>query len=107
MATTATRVRNLMEDYLAADGAVEAICAQLPFLEGRIGRKWVGRLGEWLRDGRAAEVTEVLLERYYDPLYAHSDKRREWSAELQVEASDLHEDLLALAPVGPGAEGGS
>ena len=36
-AQTTTRVANLLEDYLATDGAIEAICAHLPFLEGRIG----------------------------------------------------------------------
>lgn len=95
-ATTDTRVRNLMDDYLAADGAIEAICSHLPFLEGRIGKKWTGQLESWLREGRAAEVTEVLLERYYDPLYAHSDKRRSWCSTLQVESPSLLEDLLGL-----------
>ena len=105
-ATTETRVRNLMEDYLADDGAVEAIRAKLPFLEGRIGPKWVGQLDAWMAEGRAAEVTEVLLERYYDPLYAHSDRRRAWSARFQVEAPDLIDDLLteraAIAVCPPG-----
>jgi tRNA 2-selenouridine synthase len=95
-ATTETRVRNLMDDYLAADGAMEAICAHLPFLEGRIGKKWTGQLEQWLREGRAADVVEVLLERYYDPLYAHSDKRRSWCSTLQVESPSLVEDLFAL-----------
>ena len=94
-ATTETRVRNLMEDYLVDDGAVEEIRAKLPFLEGRIGPKWVGQLDAWMAEGRAAEVTEVLLERYYDPLYAHSDRRRAWSAQFQVEAPTLIDDLLA------------
>lgn len=95
-AETATRVKNLMEDYLSSDNAIEAICAQLPFLEGRIGKKWVGELESWLRQGRAAEVTEVLLERYYDPLYAHSDKSRSWCCSLKVESPTLIEELFAL-----------
>jgi tRNA 2-selenouridine synthase len=95
-AQTQTRVRNLMDDYLATSGAIDAICAHLPFLEGRIGKKWTGQLETWLREGRAAEVTEVLLERYYDPLYAHSDKRRSWCSTLQVESPSLLEDLFAL-----------
>lgn len=95
-ATTETRVRNLMNDYLAADGAIDAICAHLPFLEGRIGKKWTGQLELWLREGRAAEVTEVLLERYYDPLYAHSDMCRSWCSTLQVESPSLLEDLFSV-----------
>ncbi|MGB0952587.1 MAG: tRNA 2-selenouridine(34) synthase MnmH [Planctomycetota bacterium] len=93
-AQTATRVRNLMEDYLATDSAVEDIRAKLPFLEKRIGKTWVGQLDAWMTEGKAAEVTEVLLERYYDPLYAHSDQRRSWSGQFEVEAPDLLDQLL-------------
>lgn len=96
-AETATRVQNLMDDYLSSDNAIEAICAQLPFLEGRIGKKWVGELESWLREGRAAEVTEVLLERYYDPLYAHGDKSRSWCSSLKVESPTLMEELFTLS----------
>lgn len=94
-AETATRVHNLMEDYLATEGAVDAIRAKLPFLEKRIGRTWVGQLDSWMEEGRAAEVTEVLLERYYDPLYAHGDLRRDWGASFQVEDVDLLDSLWA------------
>ena len=102
--TTATRVANLMEDYLATEGAIEAICEHLPFLEGRIGKKWAGQLAVWLREGRAAEVTEMLLERYYDPLYAHSDKRRNWCSTLQVESPTLLAELFAWLDCAPQAE---
>ncbi len=95
-AQTTTRVANLLEDYLATDGAIEAICAHLPFLEGRIGKKWVGQLESWLRDGRAADVAEVLLERYYDPLYAHSDKHRNWCSTKKVEDPELIVDLIGV-----------
>jgi tRNA 2-selenouridine synthase len=94
-ADEATRVRNLMDDYMATPGAAEEIAARLPFLEKRLGPTWTGRLGEWLAEGRAAEVTAVLLERYYDPLYAHSDRRRSWADTLQVEDADLLPRLLA------------
>ena len=94
LATTETRVRNLMDDYLTSAGSVDAIREQLPMLERRIGQKWVGQLDQWMVEGRAAEVTEVLLERYYDPLYAHSDERRVWSSEFSVENSDLIVEML-------------
>jgi len=95
-ALTTTRVSNLMADYLSSENAVEAICAHLPFLEGRIGKKWTGELESWLREGRAADVTQVLLERYYDPLYAHGDKSRNWCSTLQVESPTLLADLFDL-----------
>lgn len=94
-AQEATRVHNLMEDYLVSPHALEEIAARLPFLEKRLGPSWTGRLGEWLAEGRAAEVTAVLLERYYDPLYAHSDERRTWTASFEVERPDLLDQLLS------------
>ena len=93
-AQTETRVRNLMDDYLTSVDSVDAIREQLPMLERRIGQKWVGQLDQWMEEGRAAEVTEVLLERYYDPLYAHSDDQRAWSAKFSVEAPDLIAEML-------------
>jgi len=90
-----TRVDNLMADYLHTPGASQEIAARLPFLEKRLGPTWTGRLGEWLAAGREAEVTAVLLERYYDPLYAHSDARRSWSDSLEVESPQLLEQLLS------------
>jgi len=93
-AQTETRVRNLMDDYLTSAGSVDAIREQLPMLERRIGQKWVGQLDQWMEEGRAAEVTEVLLERYYDPLYAHSDDRRTWSADFSVEDPELIAKML-------------
>lgn len=100
-----TRVRNLMEDYLEdGDEAIEQLCQQLPFLEKRIGKSWVGQLTTWLREGRAAEVAEVLLERYYDPRYAHGDAGREWIAELEVEDAGLIPALVNLLPSSDSAD---
>ncbi len=93
-ASTARRVQNLLEDYLQSPGAIDAIGQRLPFLEGRIGPRWVGQLQAWLEEGRAAEVAEVLLERYYDPLYAHSDRRRNFAANFDVEQPELLSQML-------------
>jgi len=75
------RVEVLIEDYLATEESRAQLRAQLPFIENRLGeKKWAGRLVELLDGGREAELTELLLERYYDPLYAHSEKGRTYAA---------------------------
>ena len=71
-AQPATRVRILVEDYLASPGAAEQIGARLPFLENRLGPTWSGRLLALHAAGRYGEVASLLLEHYYDPLYRHS-----------------------------------
>lgn len=66
------RVQVLMDDYLASPESHDQIAERLPFLENRLGAKWVGILSELLAARDYAAVTETLLERYYDPLYEHS-----------------------------------
>lgn len=75
-AQTASRVRVLTDDYLADEARRAELREVLPFLEARLGRSaWAGRLTALL-DARAdAELAELLLERYYDPLYRHSEGR--------------------------------
>ena len=73
-APTAYRVQVLMDDYLATPESHEQIAERLPFLENRLGAKWVGILSELLAARDYVAVTEILLERYYDPLYDHSGR---------------------------------
>lgn len=79
--TVERRVEALREDYLAEDGATEALLERLPFIEERLGPvKWKGVLTGLLEDERIDELVEALLEHYYDPLYLHSEKGREHDA---------------------------
>ncbi len=79
------RVQVLIDDYLARDENRGALRAQLPFIEQRIGsRKWAGELVRLLDEHREAELVEVLLEKYYDPLYSHSEKGREYAATIDT-----------------------
>jgi len=76
VAETSARVRVLTDDYLADEDRRAELRAALPFLEARLGSKaWAGKL-TGLLDARAdAALAELLLERYYDPLYRHSEGR--------------------------------
>ena len=81
--SVARRVEVLSEDYLAGPDAIEQLLKQLPFIEERLGpKKWKGALTDLLMAGRTDELVEVLLERYYDPLYLHSEAGREHSTEV-------------------------
>jgi len=83
------RCNTLAEDYLATPGHIAQLRERLPFLEKRLGAKWIGKLQEWLDAGNWRQVAETLLEHYYDPLYGHTDSGREWSAQLNAEDSQL------------------
>lgn len=78
-ASTSHRVEVLIEDYLASESSRDQLRQQLPFIEQRLGpKKWDGELVARLDDGREAELVELLLEHYYDPLYQHSEKGRSY-----------------------------
>ena len=79
------RVKVLIDDYLATEASRAELRGQLPFIEARLGsKKWTGELVARLDDGREAELVEILLERYYDPLYRHSEKDYVYSAEFDT-----------------------
>lgn len=75
VASTERRVQVLCDDYLATDGSREELLRQLPFIEGRLGKRWDGELCRLLTDGREHELVELLLERYYDERYGHSESK--------------------------------
>ncbi len=101
------RVEVLAGDYLPSAEHAAALRERLPFLEQRLGAKWVGQLSGWLDQGEWRRVAEVLLERYYDPRYGHHDRRRSWQAEYDAGDPELVPELLRLrAEAGAGAAGG-
>jgi tRNA 2-selenouridine synthase len=81
------RIDVLLEDYLADPRNREQLVPQLEFLQARLQRGgWTGSLTALLGSGRERELVRVLLERYYDPLYRHSELGRRQVASL--DASD-------------------
>ena len=80
------RIEVLCDDYLAQPGSVEELRGQLPFIERRLGPKaWAGRLVGLVDEGAFDELVALLLEHYYDPLYEHSEKGKEYALEVQME----------------------
>jgi len=80
------RIRVLCDDYLATDGSRAELLGQLPFIEGRLGERWRGELCALLNAGREEELVEILLERYYDQRYGHSERKHAIAHE--VDSSD-------------------
>lgn len=81
------RVKVLSDDYLARSGSREQLAERLPFIEQRLGKqRFAGVLTGLLAEDRIDELVEVLLERYYDPLYRHSEGDRTYEA--RVDTSD-------------------
>ncbi|MAF65042.1 MAG: tRNA 2-selenouridine(34) synthase MnmH [Planctomycetes bacterium] len=75
----------LVEEYLASPTSRGELRERLGFIEGRLGaKKWDGALVALLDSGRERELVEVLLERYYDPLYRHSETGRAVTFELDA-----------------------
>jgi tRNA 2-selenouridine synthase len=90
------RIQVLLEDYLASPSSRAELSRRLPFIEERLGRRrWKGELVRLLDAGREAELAEILLERYYDPLYRHSEKDRRYAA--SFDARDPEGAALAIA----------
>jgi len=90
------RVRVLLEDYLAAERNRAELRRQLPFIEARLGPvQWRGELVRRLDQHREEELVRILLERYYDPLYAHSEEGKRYA--LEVDASDPARAASAVA----------
>lgn len=86
-ASTERRVAVLIEDYLATEGSRDELARRLPFIEERLGRtKWNGVLVAMLEGGREQELVALLLERYYDPLYRHSEAKR--TLHVRIDAED-------------------
>ncbi|MFT7679216.1 MAG: tRNA 2-selenouridine synthase [Planctomycetota bacterium] len=91
-ASPEVRGRVLMEDYLARPEARPKLREQLEALEARMdGTHDLPRL---LDERREAELVQVLLEHYYDPLYRRSEKGKQYAASF-----DVQDPVLSAAEV--------
>lgn len=76
------RVDVLIEDYLAHDSNRAQLRVQLAEVERRM--RPPAPLVELLDRGRERELVELLLERYYDPLYRHGEKGKRYAATIDA-----------------------
>ncbi len=104
VASTPRRVEVLLEDYLEQPDNRAELRGQLAFIEQRLGPvKWHGALTAMLDAGREAELVEVLLSEYYDPLYRHSEKGIDYAERIDTTdpakaARDIASWIEAAAP---------
>lgn len=81
------RVDVLIADYLAHPDHRGELEPEIAFLEARLSQRGEPvHLVELLRTHRERELVAFLLERYYDPLYRHSEQGRAYA--LSLDASD-------------------
>ena len=94
-APDAVRVRYLRDDYLATERGREELPAQLEQVEGRMARKQGAEaLVDMYARGSYDELVQELLERYYDPLYRHSEKGKVYAA--RFDTSDVAQAARAV-----------
>jgi tRNA 2-selenouridine synthase len=97
--SVARRVDVLCSDYLATDASRAELRTRLPHVDERLTRAAdAPSLVSMLDGGRERELVELLLERYYDPLYRHSQKGLHFAARFDVtEPADAARRILAWA----------
>ncbi|MBL8859839.1 MAG: tRNA 2-selenouridine(34) synthase MnmH [Planctomycetes bacterium] len=94
-ATVERRVDVLCEDYLADAASRAELRARLPFVDERLTRAAdAPSLVSMLDAGRERELVALLLERYYDPLYRHSQSGQVYAA--RFDATDPERTARAL-----------
>jgi tRNA 2-selenouridine synthase len=88
VAPDAVRVRLLLEDYLSSARARQELPARLEQVQSRMARpKDAESLVDLYARGAHEHLVLELLERYYDPLYRHSEKGKHYAA--RIDTSDV------------------
>jgi len=80
-----TRVKNILDDYPAADELKEQFVRPIKALRERLGTKTVEEFLGLLQSGRWEEVVRELMVRYYDPLYDHTLPERRIEIDMDAE----------------------
>jgi tRNA 2-selenouridine synthase len=75
------RIEVLVEDYLRDESSREQLMRLLPAIEERMVRKaGAESLTAMLARGAVDDLVRLLLDRYYDPLYRHSQREKVYAA---------------------------
>lgn len=89
-----TRARMLVEEYVKEETMGELL-EGFEFLRERMGKKPWGILIRLFQQGKYEEAAEVLLEKYYDPLYQRT--LREKAFHLRVNSMDIPEAVNRIS----------
>ena len=96
------RIKNIMDEYLPISNKTKTEIIELmihnKFIEKRKGLKWIESLITYLKENNYREFIKKLLEEYYDPLYAFSEKKYE-PYEYIIENDNLNLSLLKLKSI--------
>ncbi|MFC1855312.1 tRNA 2-selenouridine(34) synthase MnmH [Thermodesulfobacteriota bacterium] len=84
------RVKRIVGDYFDSAEKIREVDDVLDshLLKHKLGAKNVDFMKECLKESRFEELVEVLLTKYYDPMYQHSQKRLSGCVEISVDDLD-------------------
>lgn len=89
------RIKNLVECYSNKED--KKIKEKIMMLSNRIGKKKTERILELFDDKKFEEVARMLLEEYYDPLYAHTINKQEYALIIKPEETKAVQQLAILS----------
>lgn len=87
------RVKIIMEDYAGA--SIEELQACLDKVGRYISRERYEKYNGLLKEGKLAELSEILMEKYYDPLYDQSINKYTYEKEIFYSTVDEAADRVA------------
>jgi len=93
-ASVNTRARILVQEYITEE-TVDEILQQIETLENRIGKKTLTNLTNLIKTGNYKEAARILLEKYYDPLYRHTLKKKVYN--LKVDSMNFPKSVEKIS----------
>lgn len=89
------RIKNLIECYTNKED--EKIVEKIKMLTRRLGKKKTEKMLELFEKKKYEEVARMLLEEYYDPLYAHTVNTQEYALVIRPEETKSIEQLTTVS----------
>jgi len=89
------RIKNLIECYSNKED--EKIIEKIKMLTRRLGKNKVEKMLELFEKKKYEEMVRMLLEEYYDPLYAHTINKQEYALVIRPEEIKSIEQLVIVS----------
>ncbi len=89
------RIKNLVECYTSKED--EKIKEKIKILSKRLGNKKTEKMLKLFENKKFEEVAKMLLEEYYDPLYAHTINNQEYALVIKPEEIKAIEQLATVS----------